>query len=255
MDNPNSFTFSLPNQLQKTQLQTKPPPISAPVMRQPIVELNVPPFLPTPYKPDVAIPTSATQKEASTVFSKVSSKLNKQREEAILNSPLFFDVKEVSTHYPIVGKPSFQSNTLTGSGIDNDDISNEVPTTKPTVDSSTQKPRRRKPKPRRPVVVTTTEQSITQSSELQKISESVEVQTERPRKRQRVRPQQRTTTEKIDDILKHRTTTEKVQSEEISSERSRGRNRYRHKSKYITISLKSNSSSVNFLLLINYYQT
>lgn len=163
------------------------------------------------------------------MFSKVSLKLNKYREESIANSPLLFDIKEVSTHFPIVGQPAFQ-NILT----DNENSQNDIPTTKQSIQlSSTQKPKlRRKPKPRRPII-TTTEETITESSELQKLSESTEEQTERPRKRQRVRPNYRTSTESVEDSTGYKTTTIKVNSDETSTERSRGRNRYRHRGKYI----------------------
>lgn len=162
------------------------------------------------------------------MFSKVSSKLNKYREESIANSPLLFDIKEVSTHFPILGLPAFQNQR------DNENSSNDIPTTtKQSVQfSSTQKPKlRRKPKPRRPII-TTTEETITESSELQKLSESTEEQTERPRKRQRVRPNHRTSTESVEDLSSYKTTTVKINSDETSTERGRGRHRYRQRGEY-----------------------
>lgn len=74
------------------------------------MDLSVSPFLPTPYKPEnVILPTSPTQDEAATVFTQVSNKMNKYRNDALKESPLFFDIKEVSTHYPILGNPESQS--------------------------------------------------------------------------------------------------------------------------------------------------
>lgn len=66
------------------------------------------PFLPTPIKPESVPPTLPTESEISTIYNQV--KINRQnippsRSEFSTPTPInFFDVKEVSTHFPILGK-------------------------------------------------------------------------------------------------------------------------------------------------------
>ncbi|KAI4468411.1 hypothetical protein MML48_2g00007899 [Holotrichia oblita] len=87
-------------------------------------------FLPTPVKPSGVVPTSPTQADISTIFTELSQKINRQKD--ILN-PAFFNIKEVSTHYPILGKPSTAQFSVQYSlpVQDNADDSNEITTIKP----------------------------------------------------------------------------------------------------------------------------
>ncbi|CAG9820415.1 unnamed protein product [Phaedon cochleariae] len=115
-DNPDPYTFvyhqpQQPQPQQPQQPQQARQPSSSPgnsarpqLIAEPSVELHVPPFLPTPYRPLGPFPTSSTHSEASTVFSKVSEKMNRYKGQALADNPLFFDIKEVSTHYPILGE-------------------------------------------------------------------------------------------------------------------------------------------------------
>ncbi|XP_066142741.1 mucin-4-like [Euwallacea fornicatus] len=179
-----------------------------PIFQAPIVDLNVSPFLPTPYKPEsVILPTSPTQNEAATVFSKVSNKMNKLRNNAFKENP--FEIKDVSTHYPILGKPEYQTEDGTDTPLpmnDNGEISNEITTTQnerekerprrpftvpTTLPTSTRDPtraritNRRRPRPKKPVT-TTEEPVVVESYESMKSQENLE-ETERPQRR-RPRP-------------------------------------------------------------------
>lgn len=142
------------------------------------MDLSVSPFLPTPYKPEnVVLPTSPTQDEAATVFTKVSNKMNKYRNDALKESPLFFDIKEVSTHYPILGNPEPQSEgnikflsncsdclILNSGNTDSPlplqetgEISNEISTTQKEVkDNRTRRPIHKQPPPTQPTQATST---------------------------------------------------------------------------------------------------
>ncbi|XP_022911825.2 enolase-phosphatase E1-like [Onthophagus taurus] len=73
-------------------------------------------FLPTPLKP---IPTLPTQNEVSTIFTELSQKV-KQKPDS------FFNVKEVSTHYPILGKPIMNHFEFS---LSSNDQENEITTT------------------------------------------------------------------------------------------------------------------------------
>ncbi|KAJ8979223.1 hypothetical protein NQ317_019075 [Molorchus minor] len=167
---------------------------------EPSVELHVPQFLPTPYRPEGAVPTSPTQGEVSTVFTQISTKMNRYKNEALTTNPLFFDVKEVSTHYPILGHPGVAP---TGSEISNDistmkmQANEEIKATAmpPT---KRQKTRRRRPQPRTPptttiptTTITDAETAVTENYETQKAQaalEEVSTETERPARRQRPKP-------------------------------------------------------------------
>lgn len=67
------------------------------VVKKPSEADLIKPFLPTPVIPGGASPTSPTQSEVSEIYSFMK---NKQED--------FFSIKEVSTHYPILGTPAYQ---------------------------------------------------------------------------------------------------------------------------------------------------
>lgn len=173
--------------------------------------------------------------------------MNKYKNEILQNNPLFFDVKEVSTHYPILGKPAYV--------LDNGEIG--MTTLNPLDDTGTTpkpKTRRRKPQPRRPTTTTTTtEETFTDNAEIEKVIEEVSTETERPRKRQRVRPNIiRTSTE---DEEKSSFTTSRDDIEETTTERlTRGRYRFRQRGKrhniVITILFRSYHNFYTILKLI-----
>ncbi|RZC41581.1 proteoglycan 4-like [Asbolus verrucosus] len=196
-------------------------PTSPPKRRPAEVELNTPPFLPTPYRPEgqAILPTSPTQSEVSTIFTKLS-KIQREKEHTTPN-PFSFDVKEVSTHYPVFGKPIFDYNPHVP------EISNEITTrlveeevTTTTRETPRIRPHRRRRPEQRRTTTTTTEEPVevdsydSQRSKENEASESVE--TERPIRRRPIR--YRTTTPSSSEI-----------SEEIAVKTSRGRNRYRHR--------------------------
>lgn len=107
------FSTRIPEKIRIPQPELKPP--------QPQVDISETPFLPTPYKTENLQPTLATQSEVSTVFSKISLKQKQQNRQTA--NPNFYDVKEVSTHYPIIGQPiSFEINPTT------EVPDNEIPT-------------------------------------------------------------------------------------------------------------------------------
>ncbi|XP_050295034.1 mucin-5AC-like [Anthonomus grandis grandis] len=154
------------------------------VFQAPLVDLSAPGFLPTPYKPENSvIPTSPTESEAATVFNKVSNKMNQYRGHALKDNPLFFDIKEVSTHYPVLGQPELsEGNTQNPQALNQEtgEISNEIPTTttqkertrRPTKEpSSTRDPTRSrirsrgKPRTRKPTTTTTTTEEPMQQVE------------------------------------------------------------------------------------------
>lgn len=91
---------------------------------------NIGLFLPTPVKPSGAIPTSPTEADISTIFTELSQKINRQKN---ILDPTFFNIKEVSTHYPILGRPSTAQFSVQYSlpVQDNADDSNEITTIKP----------------------------------------------------------------------------------------------------------------------------
>ncbi|XP_072387756.1 uncharacterized protein [Diabrotica undecimpunctata] len=242
-DNPNPFTFSYlkPGDIpQGAHSHRHQQPIGPQITNEPIVELNLPPFLPTPYRPDPAYPTSPTQSEASTVFSQVSKKMNKFKNAALNNNPLFFDIKEVSTHYPILGRPAFVQEQ-TESPINDNEIGNEVTTQR---EESTTKKRRRRPQPRRPTPSTTTtttteEPPATEAYVPVNVNEELPAETEKPPpKRLRTRPNRyRVPTgsgainqDIQENPIQYRTTTPSSENEENSGEKKvRGRNRYRQR--------------------------
>lgn len=71
--------------------------------------------------------------------------MNKFKTSVLANNPLFFDIKEVSTHYPILGRPEFIQETQTDSPAKENEIVNEVTT---QMEELTTRKRRRRPQPR-----------------------------------------------------------------------------------------------------------
>ncbi|KAG5861809.1 hypothetical protein JTB14_024362 [Gonioctena quinquepunctata] len=263
VDNPNPYSFNFQQTQVFPQRVKKPTGSTSPQFtHEPIVELNLPPFLPTPYRPPGAPPTYSTQSEASTVFSQVSTKMNKYKDEAMTMNPLFFDLKEVSTHYPILGKPEIENPSVTGE--------NEITTERTK--------KRRRPQPRRtttpaPITTTTEEPTTTENYDFRKNQNSLEApqseETERPFRRQRPnrirtgvtgsgsfeneerptryrttppreaeseeRPLRYRTTPQPSEIdneerpLRYRTTPPPDESDDGGEKRIRGRNRYRQR--------------------------
>ncbi|CAG9864077.1 unnamed protein product [Phyllotreta striolata] len=247
-DNPNPFTFNYlkPKQQQVQQIQQVQQvqqvqqAIGPQITNEPIVELNIPPFLPTPIKPDPAYPTSPTQSEASTVFNQISQKMNKYKTAALANNPLFFDIKEVSTHYPILGRPEFVYETQTVSPVKDNEIVEEVTTARP--EEVTTKKRRRRPQPRRPTSTSTTstttiattttteDPQTTEAYRFQKIQEELGFETDKPPKRHRQRPNRYrypNVSDAQENPARYGTTTQATEEED----KSRGRHRYRQRGK------------------------
>ncbi|XP_057668142.1 mucin-2-like isoform X3 [Diorhabda carinulata] len=240
-DNLNPYTFNYIKAKDSIHniKDVRPHSTATQITNEPVVEFNLPPFLPTPYVPDPIYPTSATQSEASTVFSQVSQKMNKYKNAALNNNPLFFDIKEVSTHYPILGKPSFIDDDQTANPAKENEIVDEVTTPREEI---TTKKRRRRPQPRRPVSTTTTtttttteEPPITEVYQI-KSQEDIIPETEKPLpKRIRQRPNRYkhlsgSSSINQESSLRYRTTTPVAQYEENNEEkRTRGRNRYRQR--------------------------
>lgn len=241
VDNPNPFTFTFTkSQPIMAQPLIQLPTASPQLVTEPIVELNVPPFLPTPYKPEGVVPTSPTQSEVSTVFSQVSTKMNRYKNEALTTNPLFFDVKDVSTHYPILGKPEPKPESPTNNPLLADlnaEISNEITTMVTTASKLPQqnKSRRRRPRPRRPsttTTTTTTEEPVpTENYSLEKIEENFEasVETERTQIRRRPRPNRHRTNNIEERPVRYRTTTPPGEGEDNNEKPVRTRNRSRHR--------------------------
>ncbi|XP_030766325.1 proteoglycan 4-like [Sitophilus oryzae] len=220
--------------------QAEPPPTRPPVFPSPLVDISVPPFLPTPHRPDNIAPTSPTHSEASTVFNKVTDKMNRYRNGALNNNPLLFDIKEVSTHYPVVGIPDVPSegNTETPLPInENGEISNEITTqkelellhtrrpikdsTRATVSRDPTKTRisNRRPRPRRPTTTTTEETVVDVYEPLKEAVEEIPKETEKPRRRRPRPPNYRQKSENEEQVQN--------KPEEQSSSPQRGKYRFR----------------------------
>lgn len=153
------------------------------------VELDVPPFLPTPYRPDKVFPTSPTQNEVSTIFGQLSNVV-KQHPEVYTRNSLFFDVKEVSTHYPILGKPGY------------------LPTTEPTPQETTEKPSSR------PFV-----EEVEKTTEWEQQTTEQPVKIQSHRRRRPTMPRTTTPVELLTDPISVETTTPPVVSMEVETER------------------------------------
>ncbi|KAK9880539.1 hypothetical protein WA026_011776 [Henosepilachna vigintioctopunctata] len=155
------------------------------------VELNFPPFLPTPYKPDISISTSPTQEDVSTIFGQLSNNV-KQYSDVYTHDPYLFDVKEVSTHYPILGTPG------------------TVSTIKTFPDGATGKP----------VAVTTTEETLP-TTELSKVETIKPLRPHSNNRRRRPTTRYTTTTEQATEVITENETTSisSYSTEEIETER------------------------------------
>lgn len=166
--------------------QIRKPTVPQKTRKQPEVELNFPPFLPTPYRPEGQgiVPTSPTQDEVSTIFTKLS-KIQKEKEYSSRDPYVPYDVKEVSTHYPILGNPSFEYPST--------DVMNEIRTKEETT-TTPEPPKRRPTRKRRPGLryrPSTTEETRTNEefdSHKEENGDATEsVETEKPRVRRPTR--------------------------------------------------------------------
>ncbi|CAH0552082.1 unnamed protein product [Brassicogethes aeneus] len=214
-------------------------------LSRPLLELNLPPFLPTPFKPEGVVPTSPTQEEVSTLFSKV-----KIQEYQTLQ-PQFFDVKEVSTHFPILGKPEYHqqeqelTNEITTSG---EQETTTLPTTTKEPQRARGSHRRRRPNNKLKITTTTEEALPTESYDVQKMQESeteASVETERPTRR---RPNRHRTT----------TTTEASDIEEPTTKTPRRRNRYRQRqgtNDFLRKKLRTTEAPVNHKMEEDYRES
>lgn len=212
----------------------RPPPPEQPIIElsRPILELSLPPFLPTPYKPEGVVPTSSTQEEVSTIFSQLSNKIKTHEYQTA--HPHFFDVKEVSTHFPILGRPETKpelqtefnpykeqesTNEITTNGGEDEE---KTTTTLRTINRDPTKVRitHRRRRPSNRLRTTTTEESVTtENYDVQKTQENeteLSTETERPLRRRPIR--YRTTT--VADI---------PEVEEPTTKSTRGRNRFRQR--------------------------
>lgn len=171
----NKFWQETPNVYRQQQFATAFPEAVTHKKRPSLTELQPPtqesadiPFLPTPFQPDNLAPTSPTQSEVSTIFTKLSVK---QKAQAATD-PTLYDVKEVSTHYPIFGSPIVQEvnvNTEVGN--------NEVVTTKEVDVTETpavvvrQRPKQRRRRPGYRLRTTTEEEPVpvTEHYEMEKV--------------------------------------------------------------------------------------
>ncbi|XP_060518223.1 uncharacterized protein LOC132696996 isoform X3 [Cylas formicarius] len=207
---------------------------SPPIIQAPLVDLSVPAFLPTPYKPENSVvPTSPTRDDVSTIFSQVSKKMNKHRHNALKTNPLFFNINEVSTHYPILGVPEVDTEPVTEiqSGInENIVISDErgQQRARPTQATTQRDPtktrisNRRRPRPKRPTTTTTTEETVVDTYEPVR---SDEMENEPPPRRRRPRPTQQRVREQ-EEVTSEPPVERKPTSHE-SSTKLRGRYRYK----------------------------
>ncbi|KAJ3649919.1 hypothetical protein Zmor_021635 [Zophobas morio] len=195
----------------KRPVRTRKP--SQPKRRPETINDEAPVFLPTPYKPEKPSvePTSPTQSEVSTIFSKLSKV---QREKGFATpDPFGFSIKEVSTHYPVFGRPVF------GQLQSSKEISNEITTFHEDVETTTREPQRIRPQrrrrpDRRTTTTTTTEEPefVYAVNQVHEDEYSQPVETERPvRTKRPIRP--RTTTPSSEETVKI----------------NRGRNRFRHR--------------------------
>lgn len=198
---------------------SQPSSTQKPYKRRQQTKFDFIPFLPTPYQPEPSsnvVPTSPTQNEISTVY----AKLSKLHRGSPTKNPNEFTAIEVSTHYPILGKPIFNYNSQSAEGI-NDITTEQIE----EITTTTRKPmkRRRRPISRKTTTSTTTSSTTTtetpyemESYEIEKSqeNETYEVDTEAP-VRQRKPSRYRTST------------ASSTESEEKIAHR--GRNRYRHK--------------------------
>lgn len=226
------FQTQFPTQISDLQIKNQ--------QKRPLENRNpsASPFLPTPFKSEALIPTSPTQSEVSTIFTKLSLK---QKVQATAN-PLFFDVKEVSTHYPIIGSPNLEYNPEQVESNKTPDIPNEITTYKDQTDNKNQlssvdsqaavpvikelpnktrlKHRQRRPGAHLSRPTTTEESVVTVATEAEKIKN--EEITEKPVRRRRP--------------IRYRTTTAASISEDVAPQinREHYRRRPNQKNRYRT---------------------
>ncbi|KAL3287009.1 hypothetical protein HHI36_001495 [Cryptolaemus montrouzieri] len=183
-----------------------------------VLDFNLPPFLPTPYKP--VVPTSPTQNEVSTIFVELSNAV-KHYPDTFKRNPYFFDVKEVSTHYPILGTPEIitakleHQEGITGKPLSKP-IIEDLRTTTESIKQFVEKPSRNKSghRRRRPTTkfTTTTQSSIEMENEKEEnvreefttstnISEELETERPyRPRRPTKVRPSSSNSGEQLPQV-------------------------------------------------------
>lgn len=166
---------------------------------------EIKPFLPTPYLPDLSKPTIATQSEISTVYNEIAQ-VNRLKNEYQARDPSFFDVKEVSTHLPIVGNP-FEEQFQTTTVQPVDEIDEVIVTIAPPDFSNDNRNRnnfrRRRPGHRQRTTTTTENVPVMEVYGGEKENESEEVtQRQRPLRRRptRYRTTTTTTTERNEEV-------------------------------------------------------
>ncbi|KAF2885823.1 hypothetical protein ILUMI_20351 [Ignelater luminosus] len=175
-------------------------------------------FLPTPYTPEGSVPTSPTQSDVSSIYAELNQRNRPSPNEYSTLDPNYFSIKEVSTHYPIVGRPESSAVYSIPAGPQNAEFSNEITTMKeekrepiqiyqieepePTIPPTKPPPprewqgqrqrphqRRRRPTQRTRTTTTTEEPSpATESYEVHKVQSSEENysgETQRPHRRRR----------------------------------------------------------------------
>ncbi|KAF5275375.1 hypothetical protein FQA39_LY06832 [Lamprigera yunnana] len=218
------------------------------IMKTPTPNVQLPQpnliFLPTPYRPESEslVPTSDTQSEISSIYSKLNNRNRQPTSEYPTDEATYFDIKEVSTHYPIVGKPENPTIFSIPMKYDKTEFPNtfeivkeqkqnyqpvlEVETTTPPATSPPireRQPQRGRPnnRRRRPSHRTTTEEpnpvteeySFTKSQNSEEQNYSYESQRPHRRKRpNRVRTTQYTTTSTTTEIPRVQTSTTKYRS-------------------------------------------
>lgn len=115
-------------------LSTRPPVTQAPltsptpprVEQQPLEFV----FLPTPYDPDSAVPTASTQDEISTIYAELNHRKRPSTTDYYSTlDPNIFNIKDVSTHYPIVGRPESPTVYSRPANSESLEFSNDITTT------------------------------------------------------------------------------------------------------------------------------
>lgn len=196
----------VPDAYRRQQFASRAPEVASTTRRPSLTELKPPTqeavdalFLPTPFKPDSLLPTSPTQSEVSTIFEQLSQK---QRNKPTAN-PSQYDVKEVSTHYPILGNlfGEFQTTTMQSETMNeittNKPMEKEVDIEEPPRIRQRGKHRRRRPGHR---FRTTTEESLA-------VTENYDNESKTPDEEVSRRPLRRRP-------IRYRTTTPSAQEEE-----------------------------------------
>lgn len=184
------FWQETPNVYRQQQFATAATPKKRPSLTElqpPIHESADIPFLPTPFQLESLPPTSPTQSEVSTIFTRLSLK---QKAQATAD-PSLYDVKEVSTHYPILGIPVVQEIVTTEAAAEVTTVPEVVEVTEAPVVRQRVKQRRRRPGQR---LRTTTEEvvAVTENYEVEKTVDAPP--SRRPLRRRPIRYRTSTTT-------------------------------------------------------------